>query len=105
MQHSNVSLGIHEMYGPASPDISLLAAPLVVYRLEPADSTESFGYDTIREAKTVDLAITQEKFGVVRHCSGTSYFNISSLAYSNSGKYAKMHGYEHFGANVTTMPS
>jgi len=56
-------------------------------------------------AKTVDLAITQEKFGVVRHCSGTSYFNISSLVYSNSGKYAKMHGYEHFVANVTTMPS
>jgi len=56
-------------------------------------------------AKTIDLTITQEKFGVVRHCSGTSYFNISSLAYSNSGKYAKMHGYEHFVANETTMPS
>jgi len=56
-------------------------------------------------AQTVDPAVVQEKFGVVRHCSGPRYINISSFAYMNSDEYAKMHGYEHFVANATTMPS
>lgn len=53
----------------------------------------------------VQLASARETFGVVRHCSGVSYLNITSLAYSNSEQYATRHGYEHFEANATTMPS
>lgn len=64
---------------------AILHAPASLQRLNPAGA--------------------REKFGVVRHCSGASYLNITSLAYSNSEHYATRHGYEHFEANATTMPS